>query len=115
MRAESDDWRRSSPGAPRGTRFRWREYTAPKPGWDHDHCLFCWAKFLPWSEEDKEWLVADRHTIHFEGYATVEASGSGFDWVCRPCFDDFAEELAFVVEDGSNEVSASMEDTTALP
>ncbi len=31
------------------------------------------------------------------GYATVEPSGSGFEWVCRPCFDDFADEVEFVV------------------
>jgi hypothetical protein len=59
--------------------------------------LFCWAKFVPRSEEGKEWLTRDGHAIYFEGYATVAPSGSGFDWVCCPCFDDFAEELDFVV------------------
>ena len=97
MPAAPDDWRRTSPGAPSGTRFRWREYAATTPEWDHDHCVFCWAKFLPRSEEGKEWLAQDEHAIYFEGYATVEPSGSGFDWVCGPCFDDFADELKFVV------------------
>ena len=98
MAAASDDWRRTSPGAPAGTHFRWREYFAPKPEWDHDHCLFCWAKFVPCSEEGKDWLAQDQHTIYFEGYATVEASGSGYEWVCWPCFDDFVDEYQFAVD-----------------
>lgn len=98
MPAAPDDWRRTSPGAPTGTHFRWSEYVAPTPEWDHDHCLFRWAKFVPRSEEGKEWLDQDQHTIYFEGYATVEPSGAGFDWVCRPCFDDFAAEFEFVVD-----------------
>jgi hypothetical protein len=39
----------------------------------------------------------DDHTIYFEGYATVGSGGPGFEWVCRPCFDDFADELEFIV------------------
>jgi hypothetical protein len=35
--------------------------------------------------------------IQFDGYATVEPSGPGFEWVCRQCFEDFADELDFVV------------------
>lgn len=100
MPAASDDWRRTSPGLPEGTTFRWRDYDAPKPGWDHDHCVFCWAKFIPRSEQGKEWLKRDTHTIYFDGYATVEPSGSGCDWVCRPCFDDFADEFNFAVIGG---------------
>lgn len=99
MPVPADDWRRGQPGAPKGTRFRWREYVAPKPEWNHDHCLFCWAKFVPRSEEGKEWLSRDTHTIYFAGYATVEPSGSGFEWVCPSCFDDFAAELDFSVVD----------------
>ncbi|MGO9907991.1 MAG: hypothetical protein ACLPY3_20070 [Solirubrobacteraceae bacterium] len=82
---------------PKGTPVRWRRCIAPRPGWEHDHCLFCWAKFVSSSEEGKERLAQDEHTIYFEGYATAEPNGSGFDWVCRPCFDDFADELEFVV------------------
>jgi len=63
--------------------------------------VFCWAKFVPRADEGKDRLERDDHTIYFDGYATVEPSGSGFDWVCRPCFDDFAEEFDFdVVGDG---------------
>jgi hypothetical protein len=98
MPASPDDWRRTSPGAPKGTHFRWREYVAPRPDWDHDHCLFCWAKFVPRSEEGKEWLGRDSHTIYFDGYATVEPSEPGCEWVCQRCFNDFSEEMEFVIE-----------------
>ena len=97
MPAAADDWRRTSPGLPAGTAFRWRDYEAPRPDWDHDHCVFCWAKFVPRTELGKGWLEQDHHTIYSEGYATVEPSGSGFEWVCRPCFDDFSDELKFLV------------------
>ncbi|MGH2869811.1 MAG: hypothetical protein ACRDNK_19870 [Solirubrobacteraceae bacterium] len=97
MPVPPDDWRRTSPGAANATHFRWREYAAPAPTWDHDHCLFCWAKFVPPSRAGEDWLSDDTHEIHFEGYATVEPSGSGFEWVCGRCFDDFASELEFVV------------------
>jgi hypothetical protein len=60
--------------------------------------VFCWAKFVPRSEAGKDWLDRDDHTIYFEGFATVEKSGSGYEWVCGTCFDDFAEELEFVVD-----------------
>jgi len=25
--------------------LRWSAWWPPRPGWDHDHCAFCWAKF----------------------------------------------------------------------
>ena len=97
MPAAADDWRRTSSGLPEGTVFRWRDYEVPRPGWDHDHCVFCWAKFVPRSEQGKKSLERDNHTIYSVGYATVEPSGSAFEWVCRPCFDDFNDEFKFVV------------------
>lgn len=97
----ADDWRRSSPGVARGAHFHWNQYLAPKPAWDHDHCLFCWAKFVPEEEKSQHLTGGDEHTIYSSGYATVEAEGSGSGWVCRPCFEDFADELGLVVEDSS--------------
>ncbi len=46
-------------------------------------------------------------TIYFDGYATLEASGSGFDWVSRPCFDDFADEFDFSLVGGGPPDSAA--------
>ena len=59
-----------------------RRYTAPRPGWDHDHCEFCQAKFM----ETRAPGVLD------EGYATDDAR-----WVCPTCFEDFKQLFAWTV------------------
>ncbi|MGO9828532.1 MAG: hypothetical protein ACLPJH_00205 [Myxococcaceae bacterium] len=57
--------------------WTWKSYRKPRPEWDHDHCEFCWAKFMePGTAE----------TLG-EGYASPDE----YHWVCRPCFDDFRE------------------------
>jgi hypothetical protein len=43
--------------------------------WDHDHCAFCWAKFM----------VADDPKVLHEGYCTEDEK----HWVCAKCFSDF--------------------------
>ena len=46
MKDPGGDWRlRGQERYLTGREFVWREYTAPRPDWDHDHCEFCWAKF----------------------------------------------------------------------
>lgn len=50
---------------------------------DHDHCAFCWAKFM----------VADRPELLHEGYATADRS----HWICDRCFDDFRETFRWQV------------------
>ena len=48
-----------------------------KPSWDHDHCSFCWAKFM----------VEDVPDVLHEGYCTLD----DYHWICGKCFDDFKE------------------------
>ncbi len=45
------------------------------PDWDHDHCAFCWAKFM----------VEDLPDVLHEGYATPD----DYHWICEQCFRDF--------------------------
>jgi len=66
-----------------GVTLRWQEYHAPRADWDHDHCAFCWAKFM-------EKTVPD--TVH-AGYATLDR----YHWICKPCFNDFRERFAWIV------------------
>jgi len=58
-------------------------YRAPRPNWDHDHCVACWAKFAEF-EDSKE-------PIKHEGYTTCSdyRHGAEYDWVCLQCFADF--------------------------
>ncbi len=63
-------------------RRRYRRY--PKnPNWDHDHCEFCWAKFM----------VEDYPDVLHEGYATLDE----YRWICDECFRDFHKQLKWVV------------------
>ncbi|HUN80902.1 MAG TPA: hypothetical protein VMV81_05255 [Phycisphaerae bacterium] len=64
---------------------RYRRY-AKNPRWDHDHCAFCFAKFM----------VEDSSDVLHQGYATQDDSR----WICEKCFDDFKEMFKWtVVED----------------
>jgi hypothetical protein len=78
----ADDWRRQ--GQERwlaGVRLIGRPYRLYRPGWDHDHCSFCWAKFS-FYPGDLTW-----------GYATED----DYHWICSCCFEDFKEEFRWQV------------------
>jgi hypothetical protein len=59
-----------------------RQY-AKNPGWDHDHCAFCTAKFM----------LGDMPDALQEGYCTL----NGYYWICMICFDDFRERFGWRV------------------
>ena len=62
-----------------GVDLCWRTYRQyPKDeNWDHDHCAFCWAKFM----------VVDYPEVLHAGYCTVDE----YHWICSSCFNDFHE------------------------
>ena len=51
-----------------------RHYQPIAPN-DHDHCEFCWAKFM----------MQDYPDVLHDGYATLD----NYRWICEPCFQDF--------------------------
>jgi len=67
----------------RGVTLIWQPYAPAQPDNDHDHCEFCYAKFMRGDAPD---------TLQ-EGYATVDRHR----WVCKPCFDDFASQFEWHV------------------
>jgi len=67
----------------RGVTLVWRRYSRYSPDWDHDHCAFCWAKFIEPPAED----------CLREGYCTEDA----YHWVCADCFADFRDRFEWVV------------------
>ena len=92
--AESSDWRlRGQEKYLAGAtlvRRPYRKYAANRK-WDHDHCVFCWAKFM----------TEDVPGVLHEGYATAD----DYHWICEPCFQDFQEEFGWtVVDDGQPKV-----------
>lgn len=64
-------------------RLRWVKYRPSNPNNDHDHCEFCWSKFMTDSGED----------IFDEGYSTED----GYRWICKTCFEDFKHEFHWEV------------------
>jgi hypothetical protein len=70
-----------------GATLRWKRYTPPSEEWDHDHCVFCWAKFMD----------VDRPNILREGYATED----NCYWICEQCFGDFKEMFQWRLADNT--------------
>lgn len=56
----------------------WRPYSPASPDNDHDHCEFCFAKFI---------MDGGEPDALREGYATPDKSR----WVCKTCFNDFRD------------------------
>lgn len=79
-----DDWRLT--GQERylqGARLHWAGYRAPRPEWDHDHCEFCFAKFMETAQPD---------TLQ-QGYTTDDE----YHWICADCVRDFQHRFRFVI------------------
>jgi hypothetical protein len=49
--------------------------------WDHDHCAFCWARFM----------VEHQAEVVSAGYATTD----DYTWMCDTCFRDFKEKFGW--------------------
>jgi len=56
---------------------------AGNPAWDHDHCEFCWAKFM----------AEDHPEVLHVGYATPD----DYYWICEQCFQAFREKFHWTV------------------
>lgn len=66
------------------TRRRYRRHST-NPSSDHDHCDFCWAKFM----------VEDLPDVLHEGYSTEDE----YYWVCPACYQDFKGAFGWLVVD----------------
>ena len=102
MSPSDDDWRRQ--GQERylhGARLTLKRYQALSAQWEHEHCEFCWHKFLDtqYSEIHRR-AVEERPDLNSaEGYTNLGAQDrpAGKWWICRQCFEDFATEFEWSV------------------
>lgn len=100
--AAPDDWRRRSQQhyLPAGTEFVWETYRARSGQDEHEHCEFCWAKFMDpsFSEEHRTYIAAHPDVL-IAGFTTTKAHahGAGYHWVCEKCMADFADEFGWHV------------------
>ena len=98
-----DDWRldRGQEDYLQGAALVWKPYRAWSEPWEHDHCQFCWAKFVdPSISAVDAKLVREDSTVLTEGYAalgTGPAGEDGYHWICAACFNDFRERFAWRV------------------
>ena len=102
-RPAPDDWRRAGQESELqpGTALVLTPYKARSPTWEHEHCLFCFAKFMdPSFSEAHRRLVAEDPEILTEGYTTTDEheQGAEWHWVCPQCAGDFGEELGLRLE-----------------
>ena len=78
---------------PPGSQLELRPYESLRDSWDHDHCIFCWAKFLdPGSSEASRIAIESDPEILTSGYTAGPAGG---EWVCPSCFEEFADRFSW--------------------
>lgn len=85
LMVQKDDWRlRGQAKYLSGATLFRRAYRRYRPGWDHDHCEFCWIEF------NEEPLPETRQI----GYCTRDE----YYWICDECFSDFKEMFRWIGE-----------------
>jgi hypothetical protein len=74
-----------------GVQLTWRPYRPSRtnPNWEHDHCEFCWAKFM----------MDDAPDVLKAGYCTLDE----YRWICKGCFDDFRVRFQWRVVDSADD------------
>jgi hypothetical protein len=75
---EENDWRLTNQLlCLKGVKLIRESYSAPNDQWDHDHCEFCWTKFME------------------QGYSGTLSSGYTTEdrrhWICESCYEDFKD------------------------
>ena len=88
--SELDDWRARDQEVWEGVHLRWARWWPYRPGWDHDHCEFCWQKL-----GDEGLAEHSSEPVDTAGYVTDD----DYHWFCATCVDDFRERFAWVLDD----------------
>jgi hypothetical protein len=119
-----EDWRlRGQERYLQGATLLRKRYKAWSPDWEHDHCEFCWAKFIdPNFSADQARLTAEHPEVLSEGYAVQgrqpdeagpfmgrvygagqidekvpSATPTDYWWVCPKYVGEFAERFEWTV------------------
>jgi hypothetical protein len=102
------DWRlRGQEGYLRGATLVRKPYHARSEEWEHDHCEFCWTKFMdPSFSSEHARHVEDHSDVLVEGYAvqggkTIHGIKDDYWWICARCAHEFAPRFDWtIVEPG---------------
>jgi hypothetical protein len=79
---EERDWRLGGQDRYlRGAALVWKPYHAWSETWEHDHCSFCWAKFMdPNFSDAARQLIEENPEVLTEGYTTTAEHEHGADY-----------------------------------
>ncbi|MCA1837498.1 MAG: hypothetical protein LC674_01570 [Actinobacteria bacterium] len=102
MGATDGDWRhRGQEQYLTGARLTLKHYQALSGQWEHEHCEFCWHKFLDphYADSHRDTLADDPDRHSSGGYTNLGAEDkpAGKWWICKQCFEDFAAEFQWQV------------------
>jgi hypothetical protein len=84
--SDEDDWRLGRQERYlQPARLCWKRYSRWSDEWDHDHCAFCWARFVALDDPQKG------PNDLSEGYAVLSNGHFPDDylWICATCYADF--------------------------
>lgn len=103
--AAADDWRRMGQEADLspGTKLTRKHYRSHSETWEHDHCAFCFVKFMDPNFSDGHREFMEKHPeVLTEGYTTTSEHprGEDYSWVCEKCVQDFSGEFEWLVIEG---------------
>jgi hypothetical protein len=97
----TDDWRlRGQERFLQGAELVWKHYRPWSATWEHDHCVFCFAKFMdPGFSDGHQHYVDANPDVLTAGYTTTARHrlGAEAQWICENCFVDFAERFEWTV------------------
>ena len=127
--ADDEDWRlRGQEDYLQGATLVRKRYKAWSEDWEHDHCEFCWTKFMdPEFSPEHRKFIDENPEVLTEGYAvegrapdpssglvlgrifaedqqTVQPKIASVDrndywWICPNCVKDFAARFEWIVID----------------
>lgn len=100
-----DDWRRMGQEneLPPGTTLVFKSYRARSETWEHEHCRFCFTKFMdPGFSDAHRRFIEEHEDVLTEGFTTTDEHKKGADWhwVCPTCAEDFAGEFGLRLQGG---------------
>jgi hypothetical protein len=99
---ESVSWQPGRGKWVEGKTLRHHNYRTYSPTWDHDHCYFCWRRFMDPTDpaNEPEWFANGE--IATVGYGTVAFGERSDDyyWICEACFQEFDPFFHWTVIEG---------------
>src|SRR5882757_1219191 len=99
--APDDRRRRGQEDTLQGATLTWKNYQVLTAEWEHEHCAFCFRKFLDpaYSDWSRQALKKEPGKHADQGYTTVgsELVKAGAEWICQKCFADFKDDFRWNV------------------